>query len=81
MSGDLGNLQRHLSFKNKYGFPFALLMMPMGLAPWVRPELVTSEHHQVMENVDVYFGTFAKAMAGIGAFVASEKRINKIPDL
>jgi glycine C-acetyltransferase len=31
----------------------------------------------VMDGVDVYFGTFAKAMAGIGAFVASEKRIIK----
>jgi len=30
-----------------------------------------------MDGVDVYFGTFAKAMAGIGAFVATEKRIIK----
>jgi glycine C-acetyltransferase len=37
----------------------------------------TSEEQQVMENVDVYFGTFAKAMAGIGAFVASDKPIIK----
>jgi glycine C-acetyltransferase len=37
----------------------------------------TSEEQNVMDGVDVYFGTFAKAMAGIGAFVASEKRIIK----
>jgi len=30
-----------------------------------------------MDQVDVYFGTFAKAMAGIGAFVATEKKIIK----
>ena len=28
-----------------------------------------------MDEVDIYFGTFAKSMAGIGAFVASEKAI------
>jgi glycine C-acetyltransferase len=37
----------------------------------------TTEHQQVMDKVDVYFGTFAKAMAGIGAFVASDKQIIK----
>jgi glycine C-acetyltransferase len=37
----------------------------------------TSEHMNVMDNVDIYFGTFAKAMAGIGAFVASDKAIIK----
>jgi glycine C-acetyltransferase len=37
----------------------------------------TSQEQNVMDGVDVYFGTFAKAMAGIGAFVASEKRIIK----
>ena len=37
----------------------------------------TSQEQNVMDAVDVYFGTFAKAMAGIGAFVACEKRIIK----
>jgi len=37
----------------------------------------TSEHQEVMDKVDLYFGTFAKAMAGIGAFVASDKKIIK----
>jgi glycine C-acetyltransferase len=35
----------------------------------------TSEHLDVMDDVDLYFGTFAKAMAGIGGFIASEKEI------
>ena len=34
-----------------------------------------SEHFGVMDEVDIYFATFAKSMAGIGAFVASEKAI------
>jgi glycine C-acetyltransferase len=35
----------------------------------------TSEHMGVMDEVDIYFGTFAKAMAGIGAFVAGKKEV------
>ena len=35
----------------------------------------TDEHYGVQKDVDVYFATFAKAMAGIGGFVASEKYI------
>jgi glycine C-acetyltransferase len=34
-----------------------------------------SEHFGLMDAVDIYFATFAKSMAGIGAFVASEKAI------
>ncbi len=34
-----------------------------------------SEHFGLMDEVDIYFGTFAKSMAGIGAFVASGKAI------
>ena len=33
----------------------------------------TAEHFGVTDGVDIIFATFAKAMAGIGAFVASEK--------
>jgi len=35
----------------------------------------TGEHFGVQDLVDIYFSTFAKSMAGIGAFVASEKKI------
>ncbi|HWW38206.1 aminotransferase class I/II-fold pyridoxal phosphate-dependent enzyme, partial [Pedobacter sp.] len=35
----------------------------------------THEEQDCIEGVDVYFGTFAKAMAGIGAFVASTEEI------
>ena len=76
MSGDLGNLKGILSLKNKYGFRL-LIDDAHGFGTMGKTGAGTSEHHQVMENVDVYFGTFAKAMAGIGAFVASEKRIIK----
>ena len=35
----------------------------------------TAEHFGVEDGIDVHFATFAKSMAGIGAFVASEKEI------
>ena len=76
MPGDLGNLKGILQFKEKYGFRLlvddAHVFGTMGTTG-----AGTSEAQAVMDGVDVYFGTFAKAMAGIGAFVASEKRIIK----
>jgi glycine C-acetyltransferase len=35
----------------------------------------TTEYFGVMDEVDVYFSTFAKSMAGIGGFVASSKKV------
>ncbi|HOY72231.1 MAG TPA: aminotransferase class I/II-fold pyridoxal phosphate-dependent enzyme, partial [Tenuifilaceae bacterium] len=35
----------------------------------------TSEHFGVQDQVDIYFATFAKSMAGIGAFVASQEHV------
>ena len=37
----------------------------------------TDEHFGVQDGVDIYFGTFAKSMAGIGGFVASNKDVVK----
>jgi glycine C-acetyltransferase len=76
MAGDCGNLRGMLQFKEKYGFRL-LIDDAHGFGTMGHTGAGTSEEQGVMENVDVYFGTFAKAMAGIGAFVASEKRIIK----
>lgn len=76
MPGDLGNLKGILQFKDKYGFRL-LVDDAHGFGTMGKTGAGTSEEQQVMDGVDVYFGTFAKAMAGIGAFVASEKRIVK----
>ena len=35
----------------------------------------TGEHFGVMDGIDLYFGTFAKAMAGIGAFIACDEDV------
>ncbi len=76
MPGDLGNLSGMLQFKDKYGFRL-LVDDAHGFGTMGKNGAGTSEEQGVVDGVDVYFGTFAKAMAGIGAFVASEKRIIK----
>jgi glycine C-acetyltransferase len=76
MAGDLGNLSGILKFKDKYGFRL-LVDDAHGFGTMGSTGAGTSQAQEVMDGVDVYFGTFAKAMAGIGAFVASEKRIIK----
>ena len=76
MSGDLGNLKDIVALKKKYNFRLFIddahgfgTMGPTGAG--------TDEHFGLQDQVDIYFGTFAKAMAGIGAFVASKKEVIK----
>lgn len=76
MPGDLGDLKGILQFKDKYRFRL-LVDDAHGFGTMGHTGAGTSQLQGVMDGVDVYFGTFAKAMAGIGAFVASEKRIIK----
>ncbi len=74
MSGDLGKLKEIVGLKKKY--PFRLLVDDAhGFGTMGATGAGTSEHLGVMDEVDVYFGTFAKSMAGIGAFVASKKEV------
>lgn len=76
MAGDLGNLEKIVEFKKKYNFRLFIddahgfgTMGPTGAG--------TDEHFGVQDEVDIYFGTFAKAMAGIGGFVAAKKEVVK----
>nr|NQU93418.1 aminotransferase class I/II-fold pyridoxal phosphate-dependent enzyme [Bacteroidota bacterium] len=74
MSGDLGNLRDIVKLKKK--FPFRLLVDDAHGFGTMGPTCAgTSEHLGVMDDVDIYFGTFAKSMAGIGGFVASEQKV------
>lgn len=74
MTGALGILDRIVALKKKYNFRFMIddahgfgVMGPHGRG--------TSEHFGVMDGVDIYIGAYAKSMATIGGFVASEKDI------
>ena len=76
MAGDLGNLPAIVALKEKYNFRLFIddahgfgTMGPTGAG--------TDEHFGVQDQVDIYFGTFAKSMAGIGGFVAADERVIK----
>ncbi len=74
MSGDLGNLPGILKLREKYDFRL-MIDDAHGFGTMGETGAGVSEHFGVMDEVDIYFATFAKSMAGIGAFVASEKAI------
>lgn len=69
MSGDLGKLDEIVKLKEKYRFRI-LVDDAHGFGTMGKTGAGTSEHFDVMDGIDLYFGTFAKAMAGIGGFVA-----------
>ena len=74
MSGDLGNLRDICALKDKYDFRL-LVDDAHGFGTMGPTGAGTDEYLGVQDKVDLYFGTFAKAMAGIGGFVASNKNI------
>ena len=74
MSGELGDLKGITDLKDKYEFRF-LVDDAHGIGTMGNTGAGTGEHFGVQDKIDVYFGTFAKSFAGIGAFVASEKYI------
>ncbi len=76
MSGDLGKLKEIVALKAKY--PFRLLVDDAhGFGTMGATGAGTDEHFGVQKDVDLYFGTFAKSMAGIGGFIAGEKKVIK----
>ncbi|WP_294080387.1 aminotransferase class I/II-fold pyridoxal phosphate-dependent enzyme [Proteiniphilum sp. UBA5384] len=74
MSGDLGNLPGIVKLRKKYKFRL-MIDDAHGFGTMGKTGAGASEHFGLVDEVDIYFGTFAKSMAGIGAFVASEKTI------
>jgi glycine C-acetyltransferase len=74
MAGDLGKLGEIAALKKKYNFRF-LVDDAHGFGTMGATGAGTGEHFGVQDQIDVYFATFAKSMAGIGAFVASTKEV------
>lgn len=74
MTGDLGILKEMIALKEKY--PFRLLVDDAhGLGTMGEDGSGTGTHLGCQEGIDIYFGTFAKAFALIGAFVATDERV------
>lgn len=74
MAGDLGNLKDIIALKNKYSFRL-LIDDAHGFGTMGKSGAGTGEHFGLQDQIDLYFGTFAKAMAGIGGFIAGDKKI------
>lgn len=74
MSGAQGNLKGVVELKKKFDFRL-LVDDAHGFGTMGPTGAGTDEEQGVQEGVDVYFGTFAKAMAGIGGFVAATEDV------
>jgi len=74
MSGDLGKLDEIVALKKKFQFRL-MIDDAHGFGTMGATGAGTSEHFGVMDEIDVYFATFAKSMAGIGGFVASTEEV------
>lgn len=74
MSGDQGKLKEIVELKKK--FQFRLFVDDAhGFGTMGKTGAGTSEEQGVMDGVDIYFGTFAKSMALIGGFIASDAQV------
>jgi glycine C-acetyltransferase len=76
MAGDLGNLREIVALKEKYNFRL-LVDDAHGFGTMGANGKGTGEHLGVQDGIDLYFATFAKAFAGIGGFIASDKDVIK----
>lgn len=74
MSGAQGKLKEIVALKQEFNFRL-LIDDAHGFGTMGATGAGTHEHQNCIEGVDIYFGTFAKSMAGIGAFIASTKDI------
>jgi len=74
MTGDLGKLKEIVALKEKYDFRL-LVDDAHGLGTLGSDGSGTGTQLGVQDGIDVYFGTFAKSFALIGAFIASEPRV------
>ena len=74
MLGDQGNLKDIVALKSK--FQFRLLVDDAhGFGTMGKTGAGTGEEQGVQDEVDIYFSTFAKSMASIGAFVSSKEQV------
>ena len=72
MKGDLGFLDVVVSCKKEFSFRL-LVDDAHGFGTMGRGGRGTGDHFGVQDQIDVLFNTFAKSMAGIGAFVAGPR--------
>ena len=74
MSGDLGKLKEITALKPKYNFRL-FVDDAHGFGTMGETGYGAGEHLGCHDEIDVYFGTFAKSMASIGAFISSTEDV------
>jgi glycine C-acetyltransferase len=74
MSGAQGKLKEIVKLKERFNFRM-LVDDAHGFGTMGATGAGTHEAQDCVDGIDVYFGTFAKSMAGIGGFVASTKEV------
>lgn len=74
MAGDQGKLKEIAALKGKYQFRL-LVDDAHGFGTLGKTGAGAGEEQGVQDAIDLYFSTFAKSMASIGAFVAGDRQI------
>ena len=74
MAGDQGKLKEIVALKDKYQFR-VLVDDAHGFGTLGKTGAGAGEEQGVQDQIDLYFSTFAKSMASIGAFVAGPAQI------
>ena len=74
MRGEQGKLKEIAALKSKYNFRL-LVDDAHGFGTLGKTGAGAGEEQGVQDQIDVYFATFAKSMAGIGAFLAADQEV------
>ncbi|MCB0428029.1 MAG: pyridoxal phosphate-dependent aminotransferase family protein [Mangrovimonas sp.] len=74
MRGQQGKLKEIIALKDKYNFRL-LVDDAHGFGTLGKTGAGAGEEQDCQDGIDVYFSTFAKSMASIGAFIAGDKDI------
>jgi glycine C-acetyltransferase len=74
MEGTMGNLKEIVEFKKKYEFRL-LVDDAHGFGTMGKTGAGAGEEQGCQDGIDIYFSTFAKSMASIGAFVATDTQV------
>ena len=74
MSGVQGNLKDVVAMKRDFNFRL-LVDDAHGFGTMGETGIGTGEEQGVQDGIDIYFSTFAKSMASIGAFIGAEAQV------
>ena len=74
MRGDQGILREIVALKKQYSFRL-FVDDAHGIGTLGKTGAGTGEEQDVQDDIDIYFGTFAKSFAMIGGFVASDAQV------